>query len=473
MCKMRGLNSRVALLAICGLLSQPLELSIHLQLARAELRTPGSDVPVGQGGASTNRGRKNGPAEGAGRVADPVGSPAEADEQASEQGDPVGESNASVAEGVTSSNSTLERAMEDVLAEAAAEAEAAAAVQDDGFMPTQASVKEGPGNPELMWLPLAGITEQMRLFNSLVAAEDVTLLDSSHRPWVEGVTPEEHEVKAENCWLQKHLCSTQVPEFLPSDISVPSPLEHSAFRKAKAHGDYQYWVPLAQRQAKSWWQNEGPPLPMDKLETAKPKQPATSHPHNAAGRRAPSSMYLADITEVMDASSFGISSLYHPEAYAEHLQCDNFYSTMFFRTKTLSPWSAICSFQQLTAFAEKVGQLLKARVSSNEEVASPSSPPADEWGPLELSQSSDSSDEGFADHEASGTTNVDVNFFKTEDLKDVLGVGKSNSKWWHHLIASPLAKLSDRAHVAELLLRERTRARIYPAGVLFVNIASR
>ncbi|KAL8451185.1 hypothetical protein Emag_002859 [Eimeria magna] len=305
---------------------------------------------------------------------------------------------------------------------------------------------------EMPLLRLSGMTDNVKLFSSILADEDVTFLDSAHRPWVEGLTPRDAEVAAVNTALSVQPSPVQEPEFAPHLKRFRERERPPVPFKSKLRARHRYAVPFAQRQARSWWQHEALPGSEGSAETVAHRVGDESGPADPVTSRLPSTMHLADVSELFDMTGFGNSAFYHPEAFAEQLQCGGFYSTVPFLKKPLSPLGAVCSLQHLTNFAEKVGRLLSSRARSGGGDGETEAAALGTVGEIA----------GIADFIRGSTGDYldwmpNVNDFESinapslEELKDALGVSEGRRKWWDDFLASTADKISDRRHVFSLL----------------------
>ncbi|KAL8272392.1 hypothetical protein Esti_003682 [Eimeria stiedai] len=310
---------------------------------------------------------------------------------------------------------------------------------------------------EMPLLRLSGMTDNVRLFFSVVAEEEAILLDPAHRPWVEGLTLVDAEVAAANTALSNEPCPAQEPEFAPHLRRFREPEKPAVPSKSKLKAKRHFVVPFAQRQARSWWQHEALPWTEGSAERVAHRTGAEASPVDPATSRLPSSMVLAEVSEIFDLSSFGNSALYHPEAFAEQLQCGGFYTTVPFLKKPLSPLAAVCSLQHLTNFAEKVGRLLSAQTQSRGAAV----PEAAALGAVgEIAGISDfvrGSTGDDIDLMPNAYDFENINAPSLKELKDALGIAKGRRKWLDDFLASLAEKISDRRFVSSMLFELKTK----------------
>ncbi|KAL8444017.1 hypothetical protein Emed_006430 [Eimeria media] len=311
---------------------------------------------------------------------------------------------------------------------------------------------------EMPLLRLSGMTDNVKLFSSLVAGEDVIFLDSEHRPWVEGLTPGDAEVAEANAALNAHPSPVQEPEYAPHLKRYREGDRPPVPFKSKLRGRHTYVVPFAQRQALSWWQHEALPWTEGSGERVAHRLGSEKGgPADPKRSRLPSAMFVSDVSEVFDMTGFGNSAFYHPEAFAEQLQCGGFYSTVPYLKKPLSPLGAVCSLQHLTNFAEKVGRLLSSRTEGGGPAAETAETEAAALGAVgEIAGLSDfvkGSTEGDGDAMPNANDFENLNAPSMDELKDALGVAKGRRKWWEDFLASTADKISDRRYVFNLLMQ--------------------
>lgn len=341
----------------------------------------------------------------------------------------------------------------------------------------------------LLWEPLTDTGESRRLFDSCVAAEAPILLDFNHRPLLQGITPELKEVEEENERLRRRVSPIQIPEYASSSSSKP--LQQQQYwdeisddkplglqvEESNSSGSKFYWVPLAQRQARSWWVDKFTwnPAVDPSGESAGSSGKATSRV--ALGPQPPSSLSLGDVVEVFDLRDFGTSALYHPEAYGDQLQCGGLYSPVYLMDKPLGPLAAACSFRHLSAFAEKMGQLVRLHAAGSNSRLPPASPVAavppaafslgeeDAAAAAELEAAAAPSNEASAAESESVVELADERLFEgeeldgtnatsAEELRSSMGGYDPTRKWWHGLVTSPYGLLPDRPNVAKALFRQ-------------------
>ncbi|KAL8435258.1 hypothetical protein ACSSS7_002604 [Eimeria intestinalis] len=287
---------------------------------------------------------------------------------------------------------------------------------------------------EMPLLRLSGMTDNLRLFSSLVAQEEVVFLDSAHRPWVDELTPGDEEVASENSALSVQPSPVQEAEYAPNLKRFREPKRPPVPFRSRLRAKHFYVVPFPQRQARSWWQHEA--VPWSEVD------------HSSS--RLPSSMLLSYVSEIFDLSAFGNSAFYHPEAFAEHLQCGGFYNTAPFQKRPLSPLAAVCSLQQLTSFAEKAQgeacpETEAAALGAVEEIAG-------------ISDLVNGSTGNYPDGVPNANDFESINSPSLEELKAALGGAKGRQRWWDDFLASIADKVSDRRHVFSLLLLLNCRA---------------
>ncbi|OEH78369.1 lipase domain-containing protein [Cyclospora cayetanensis] len=344
---------------------------------------------------------------------------------------------------------------------------------------------------EQVWEPLTIIAPHKKLFSVALSAEDPILVDHTHRPHLPGLHLGPEEVKELNNQLSKELCPIQLPEFAQSPL-VASNLEDKSARMHEGSKEKQrYVVPMAQRQASSWWHKDRPfilPSQQTWASSASPTVPP------ASDTKDPSGMNMLDVMEIFDMSGFGVSALFHPEAFEEHLHCEGFYPPLFLRSKPLSPWAAACSFKHFSAFAEKVAKLATAHASTANSSGVPQAkrvlstpaflqhapstvdPPSSDSGyteevplsisllsALEAAGPSEGSNrklentEGGKPSELLGEDYVEAPEDSEASVPVLVNSGPVNneftSRWWHGLLTSPVGPFADRRNVAGFLLQ--------------------